>query len=88
MTKRLDVGVVGQWLIPPLVRRSLPVGVRVDAIDRTRIDALVTPRTQFRNDDDVKVVVENGPKRLWARPETSVTSDTYFHVDLQRWVLP
>lgn len=60
----------------------------MDAIDRTRIDALVTTGTEFGDDNHVEIVVEDRPEWLRAGPEAGITGDAHIHIDLQRRVLP
>ncbi len=60
----------------------------MDAIHWTRINALVTARTELWNYDHIEIVVEDRSKRFRARPEASIAGNAHIHVDLQRRIFP
>ncbi len=68
--------------------RRFPIRVGVDAIDGAWFKALVAPRTELGNDDDVEVVVEDGSEVGGAGSKAGVAVNAHVHVDSQRRVLP
>src|SRR5262249_18203456 len=82
--------VVEQRLIPPVERVAsrLPLGERIDAVDRAGGQALVAPRAQLGKDHDVGPVVEDDAELRRAVPQAGVAVDALGHLDPQRQVLP
>lgn len=60
----------------------------MNAINRAGVEALIAARTQLGDDDDVDVVIEDGPQRKGAGSQTRVAVDAHVHVNHVRSVLP
>src|SRR4051812_21034014 len=82
------VGVIGCGLLPPVVRRRLPVRIVVDAVDGAHRQALAAARAELRDDDDVDPVVEDGPELRGAVADARVAVDALRHLDEEGQVLP
>src|SRR4051812_29740450 len=82
------VGVIGSGLLPPVVRRRLPVRIVVDAVDRAHRQALAAARAQLRDDDHVDPVVEDGAELRRAVADARVAIDALRHLDEEGEVLP
>src|SRR6476619_6060371 len=82
--------VVRQRFVPPVrgYLTRLPLGEGVDAVDRTRRQALVAAAAQLGNDYYVGAVVEDGAELRRAVAQTRVAVDAFEHLDSQRSVLP
>jgi hypothetical protein len=87
---KLTVRVVNaERILPPLARCRLRRWVDNDAIDGANgRKTLAATRTQFRHDDHVKPVIEDGPELRWTMPQTRIAVDAGGHINPERRVLP